>query len=385
MEEKQAATLSRDSAVNNEKESQLNTGNNSPESQEVQAADDTGALWSGEGSGSGATSKTNVNEKKRGKGRPRKFENGVPYIPGSMEALPKPTASTSSTKRARGRPKGTGKWQALASCDGYIDTAAGSFTPHVLFVNAGEDLADKIISFCLWVSRSVCVLAATGVLSGASLSISSIGTVTYEGQFEILTLTGSVEPGGVGTHLKNGQFSVSLAQSDGRVFGGSVVGPLIAAGPGPIQLVVASFKENIGRGIRNKYAAGISTSTNVLASSEMVNVPIQVAIMADGKEDCADPNSTPAPVNVRADPVKAHSAISDNVVAENHNFDSTSLEIVGPNNMQKENVIAENHDFISPQSFGPNNLQTSPVALPISDEMITPGSNASFPEMQVKE
>ena len=113
MEEK-TTTLSHDSAVNNGKEFLVNTENNSPESQEVQAADETGTLGSGEGSGSGATSKENVNQKKRGRGRPRKYEKGVPNINESLGAFQIPTAS-SSTKRARGRPKGSGKLQALAS------------------------------------------------------------------------------------------------------------------------------------------------------------------------------------------------------------------------------------------------------------------------------
>ena len=58
-----------------------------------------------------------------------------------------------------------------------------------------------------------------------------------QGRFEILILTGSsVASGELGTCHKTGLLSVSLANSHGRVFGGSVAGPLIAAGPGPIQV-----------------------------------------------------------------------------------------------------------------------------------------------------
>ncbi|XP_022754208.1 AT-hook motif nuclear-localized protein 1-like [Durio zibethinus] len=386
MEEK-SATLSHDSVVNNGKKSMINTKNNSPKSQEVQATDDIGALRFGEGSSSIATRSENAIEKKRGRGRPRKYDNGVPNINGSLGTFVVPTAS-SSTKRAKGRPKGTGKWQALASIGGYMDTAGGSFTPHVLFVHTGEDLVRKITSFCLWASRSVFILAASGAVSSVTLFKPGPSTETskYEGLFEILTLTGSyLVTGEMGTHPRNGPLSVSLARVDGRVFGGSVLGSLIAAGPGPIQVIVASFKQNVGRKIRKKYSAGTSTSANILASSELVDVPIQYIGMADGKENCTP---SPAPVTVRADPVKADSAKSDNVVAENHNFNSASPESVGPNNMQKEdNVIAENHNLnpSSPQSVGPNNLQISPVSLPISDEMITPVSSANVPEMHVKD
>ena len=58
-----------------------------------------------------------------------------------------------------------------------------------------------------------------------------------QGRFEILTLTGSsIVSGELWTRRKTGLLSVSLANSHGRVFGGSVAGPLIAAGPGPIQV-----------------------------------------------------------------------------------------------------------------------------------------------------
>ncbi|XWS52916.1 hypothetical protein CRYUN_Cryun11dG0113600 [Craigia yunnanensis] len=391
MEEK-TTTLSYDSLVNNGKEFLVNTENNSPESQEVQAADGTGALGSGKRSGTGVTSKQTVSEKKRRRGRPRKNEHGIPNINGSLETFPSPAVS-SSKKRARGRPKGSGKLQALASVGGYVDTARGSFTPHVLSVYAGEDLVNKIGSFCSRTSRSIFVLAASGAVSGVTLCKpgSSIGTLTYEGRFEILTLTGSsVVSGELETRRKTGLLNVSLANSHGRVFGGSVAGPLIAAGPGPIQLIVASFKPKMGREIRRKYSAGTSTSANIFASSEMVNVPIQVTGMVDDDENCTPPS---APVTLRADHVKANCLKSDNIIAENHNFNSTSLESIGPNNSQKadpvkaDNVIAKIHDlnYTSPQSVGPNNLKTLPVSQPMSDEMITPDTNKNVPEMHVKD
>ncbi|XVF69083.1 hypothetical protein PTKIN_Ptkin11bG0052100 [Pterospermum kingtungense] len=368
MEEK-ATTVSHDFAVNNGKESLVDTENNSPESQ-VQADDEAGALGSGEGSGSGATSKETVNEKKRGRGRPRKYESGFPNSSASLEALPSTIMASSSTKRARGRPKGTGRLQALASVGGYVDTAGGSFTPHVLSVHTGEDLVNKIGSFCARVSRSVCVLAASGAVSSVTLCKpdSSVGTLIYEGWFEILTLSGSsVVSGELGTRRKTGLLSVSLANSHGRVFGGSVAGPVIAAGPGPIQLIVASFKQNIGCEIRRKYSAGTSTPANIFASSEMVNVPIQETGMDDNYDNCTP---TPATVTVRADCMK-----SDNNIAENHNFNSTSAESLHPNNSQKadtvkaDNVIIGNHKLTSPETcVGPNNLKTMSISQLISDD-----------------
>ncbi|XP_039044839.1 AT-hook motif nuclear-localized protein 9-like [Hibiscus syriacus] len=197
-----------------------------------------GGLGSGEGSVRYAsrTSKEMVN--KRGRGRPRKYDNGVPISNGSVEALPPPTAAYCSTKRPWGRPKGTGKFQALASTGEYMDTARRSFTPHVLPMYKGEDLVDKIVSFCARACHSVCVLTASGAVSSVTLCApdSSAGTFTYEERFEILTLTGSsVVSGEVGTITK--------------------------------PLILASFKQNIGREIRRKYCGGASTSANIISSS----------------------------------------------------------------------------------------------------------------------
>ncbi|GMI88989.1 hypothetical protein HRI_002568200 [Hibiscus trionum] len=331
--EKKTANLSRDPAVNNEAQNQSLP----EERREVQTSGAADGLGSGEGSVRDANSKEMVN--KRGRGRPRKYENGVvPISNGSFQALPPPpSVAYCSTKRPRGRPKGTGKFQALASIGEYMDTAGGSFTPHVLPVYKGEDLVNKIVSFCASACRSVCVLTASGAVSSVTLCSpgSSAGTLTYEGRFEILTLTGSsVVSGELGTRRKNRLLSVSLANPHGRVFGGSVEGPLIAAGPGPIQLIVATFKQNISREIRRKYCGGTptptSTSTNIFASSEMVNAPIsQVTPTADEHDKCTSSQVADSPK-------------LDTVVAENHNFSSTSLQSSGPNNMQKtNNLIAE--------------------------------------------
>ncbi|EOY33585.1 AT hook motif DNA-binding family protein [Theobroma cacao] len=394
MEDK-TTTPSHDSASDDGKESQVNAEKvNSAESQEVQgelqvAADETGASEPGEGSGGGATGKENINKKKKGKGR-LKTTDGVSNI-GSLEPLPPPTASSppssmpsSSSKRARGRPKGTGKLQTLASHGEYMDTAGASFTPHVLSVFPGEDLVSKIGSFCVTGPRSVCVLTASGAVSSVTLHKpgTPVGSVTYEGWFEILTLAGSsVVSGELGTRRRNGLLSVSLANNHGQVFGGTVAGPLVAAGPGAIQLVVGSFKQTICRGIKRKYSAGRSTSFNDSASSKMVNLPIQVT----GTADDDDENCNPAPVPVRARPME-----SDKVVAENHILNSASLKRVDPNNSQKDDpvragtVIAENQDFnpTSPQSVSPDYLQTLPASQPKSDEMITPETDLNVPEMQ---
>ncbi|KAJ8531302.1 hypothetical protein K7X08_026736 [Anisodus acutangulus] len=121
-------------------------------------------------------------------------------------------------------------------------SVGANFTPHVITVNAGEDVAMKIISFAQQGSRAICVLAANGAISNVTLGQpnSSGGTLTYEGRFEILSLTGSYMSSDNGvTKSRSGGMSVSLSGPDGRVIGGGLAGMLMAAGP--IQVVIGSF------------------------------------------------------------------------------------------------------------------------------------------------
>uniref|UniRef100_A0A803QUY5 AT-hook motif nuclear-localized protein n=1 Tax=Cannabis sativa TaxID=3483 RepID=A0A803QUY5_CANSA len=143
--------------------------------------------------------------------------------------------SPSSTKKARGRPPGSSKKQQL-------DGMGFGFTPHVITVKAGEDVSSKIMSFSQHGPRAVCILSANGAISNVTLRqpATSGGTVTYEGRFEILSLSGSfllTENGG--QRSRTGGLSVSLSGPDGRVLGGGVAGLLMAATP--VQVVVGSF------------------------------------------------------------------------------------------------------------------------------------------------
>lgn len=109
-------------------------------------------------------------------------------------------------------------------------------------MNAGEDVTKRIISFSQQGSLAICVLCANGVVSSVTLRQpdSSGGTLTYEGRFEILSLSGTFMPSDSdGTRSRTGGMSVSLASPDGRVVGGGVAGLLVAATP--IQVVVGTF------------------------------------------------------------------------------------------------------------------------------------------------
>ncbi|XP_010456311.1 PREDICTED: AT-hook motif nuclear-localized protein 7-like [Camelina sativa] len=185
---------------------------------------------------------------KKRRGRPRKYEpNGTPSS----------SSTTPLVKKRAQRPKLNGAFHfnihkttspfPSSSSSGQkfgLESGVGSnFTPHIITVNTGEDITMRIISFSQQGPRAICILSANGVVSNVTLRQpdSCGGTLTYEGRFEILSLSGSfmeTENQG-GSRGRSGGMSVSLAGPDGRVVGGGVAGLFIAATP--IQVVVGSF------------------------------------------------------------------------------------------------------------------------------------------------
>lgn len=192
-----------------------------------------------------------LERKKRG--RPRKYgpdgavARALSPMPISSSVPPAGGDYSSGVKRGRGRGSGyQSKQNKNLDVENLGDWTANSvgtnFTPHIITVNAGEDVTMKVISFSQQGPRAICILSANGVISNVTLRQpdSSGGTLTYEGRFEILSLSGSfMATETQGTRSRSGGMSVSLASPDGRVVGGSVAGLLVAASP--VQVVVGSF------------------------------------------------------------------------------------------------------------------------------------------------
>ncbi|XP_027115160.1 AT-hook motif nuclear-localized protein 9-like [Coffea eugenioides] len=206
---------------------------------------DPSSTMSGRGVSVGAPSAVPQGEPvRRKRGRPRKYgpDGKVSLALNPTSSTPPPT-TTPTQKRGRGRPPGSGRKQQLASIGGWLSNSAGfGFTPHVITISVGEDITTKIMSFSQQGPRAICILSANGAISTVTLRqpSSSGGTVTYEGRFEILCLSGSyLLSANSGSHSRTGGLSVSLASPDGRVVGGGVGGVLIAASP--VQVIVGSF------------------------------------------------------------------------------------------------------------------------------------------------
>ncbi|OIV92818.1 hypothetical protein TanjilG_00952 [Lupinus angustifolius] len=192
---------------------------------------------------------TDSGKKKRG--RPRKYSPNAGNIalalaPSTDQHVSSPpphgggaTPSTKTlAKKHRGRPPGSGKKQLDA-----LGAGGTGFTPHVILVEPGEDIAAKFVEFSQQGPRTVCILSARGAISNVTLRqpTTSGSTVTHEGLYEIISLSGSTplsEKSSSGYGKTDG-LSVSLAGPDGRVLGGLVAGMLKAASQ--VQVIVGSF------------------------------------------------------------------------------------------------------------------------------------------------
>lgn len=187
---------------------------------------------------------------KKKRGRPRKFglygSNATTLSPTPISASIPLTGDYSAFNRSTIRPmeplKKKHKLEFENQGDRLPYSVGGNFTPHIINVNAGEDVAMKILSFAQQGNRAICILSSNGEISNVTLRQpnTSGGTLTYEGRFEILSLTGSFIPSDNGiAKSRSGGMSVSLAGPDGRVLGGGLAGMLVAAEP--IQVIIGSF------------------------------------------------------------------------------------------------------------------------------------------------
>ncbi|XP_039056658.1 AT-hook motif nuclear-localized protein 5-like [Hibiscus syriacus] len=183
---------------------------------------------------------------KKKRGRPRRY---APDGQVSLGLLPLPSKPKSSSgadgsghKRKKGRPTGTGRKQQLAALGEWMNSSAGqAFAPHVFTVGIGEDVVEKMVFFSQQRPRAVCILSGSGTVSSVTLRqpASSTPTMTYEGHFKILCLSGLyLLPEDGGPRSRTGGISASLSTPDGHVIGGGVA-TLIASSP--VQLVVCSF------------------------------------------------------------------------------------------------------------------------------------------------
>ncbi|KAK4347552.1 hypothetical protein RND71_033891 [Anisodus tanguticus] len=197
-----------------------------------------------------------------------------PTLPQAAEAAAFPV------KKGRGRPRGSGRKQQIADLGS--EAAGVGFRPHVITIKAGEDVLAKLVSFSQSTSQAVCVLSANGSISNVSLwqAATSGGTVTYEGRFEILTLSGSFilsESGG--QRSRTGGLSVSLAGPDGRVLGGGVAGLLTAAAA--VQVIVGRFSTGSQRQLKTGNSDAFGTPATFVSGASVARSPPSLGTLSE--------------------------------------------------------------------------------------------------------
>ncbi|KAK4751532.1 hypothetical protein SAY87_005014 [Trapa incisa] len=260
------------------------------------------------GTGGDGMAEQHLMKKKRG--RPRKYgpdgSMSLGLIHGSAGAagvassggLSSPPAGASgdasggSVKKSRGRPLGSSNKKHRLEALGSIGTGSG-FTPHIITVKAGEDVSSKIMSFLQYGGKAVCIISANGAISNVTLRqpATSGGTVTYEGRYEILSLSGSFLLSEVGgQRSRTGGLSVSLSGHDGRILGGSVAGLLTAASA--VQVVVGSF--NAEGGARKEPPKPANHTEPSIATQMLTLVPTTNGLISTGTGSLAWGDGTPS-------------------------------------------------------------------------------------------
>ena len=156
--------------------------------------------------------------------------SGEPRDPGAVVAAP--------NRRPRGRPPGSKnkpKPPIFVTRD-----SPNALRSHVMEVAGGADVCDAIAQFSRRRQRGVCVLSGAGTVANVALRQPSApggAVVALHGRFEILSLTGTFLPGPAPPGSTG--LTVYLAGGQGQVVGGSVVGPLVAAGP--VMVIASTF------------------------------------------------------------------------------------------------------------------------------------------------
>ncbi|KAL8486595.1 hypothetical protein ACS0TY_023328 [Phlomoides rotata] len=150
---------------------------------------------------------------------------------------PKEGAVEVVNRRPRGRPAGSKnkpKPPIFVTRD-----SPNALRSHVMEVAGGTDVAESIAQFARRRQRGVCVLSGSGSVANVTIRqpAAPSSAVVLQGRFDILSLTGAFLPGPSPPGATG--LTVYLAGGQGQVVGGSVVGPLVAAGP--VMVIAATF------------------------------------------------------------------------------------------------------------------------------------------------
>ncbi|KAK7258628.1 hypothetical protein RIF29_24209 [Crotalaria pallida] len=151
-----------------------------------------------------------------------------------------PKKDVSTTRRLRGRPKGSKNKpkQPIIVTKPSPDTLLS----HVIEFASGVNIVESLFRFAMTHQTGLCVLSATGTVVNVTLQQEPGAIMVLHGQHNIVSLTGSFFPSGSAPPMLT-TLTICLASSEGRMIGGAVVGPLVASGT--VTVMVANFANAI--------------------------------------------------------------------------------------------------------------------------------------------
>ncbi|XP_009598826.1 AT-hook motif nuclear-localized protein 10-like isoform X1 [Nicotiana tomentosiformis] len=253
---------------------------------------------------------TSIEPAKRKRGRPRKYAppDGI-ISPQSLSAAQSGGGFSppEGVKKGRGRPPGPGSGRKQQFGDLGSAGAGIGFRPHVITLRAGEDVLAKLMSFSHSTSQAVCILSANGSISNVTLQQAAIsgGTVTYEGQFEILSLSGYFllsETGG--ERSRTGGLSVLLAGPDGHVLGGGVAGVLTAASA--VQVIVGSFTMQGQKQLKLDHSDVFGTPSTMVSGASAAKSPSSLGTVSESSGEPVSPHNQLVETSNNSTPVVAN-------------------------------------------------------------------------------
>ncbi|KAK3231036.1 hypothetical protein Dsin_002917 [Dipteronia sinensis] len=149
-------------------------------------------------------------------------------------------ASIEVVRRPRGRPPGSkNKPKPPVFITREPEPA---MSPYILEVPGGTDVVEAITNFCRRKGVGICVLTGSGTVANVTLrqpSATPGATITFHGRFDILSISATFMPQNAACPPVPNIFAISLAGPQGQIVGGSVVGPLVAAGT--VFVIAATF------------------------------------------------------------------------------------------------------------------------------------------------
>ncbi|KAM3195004.1 hypothetical protein ACQJBY_071209 [Aegilops geniculata] len=145
--------------------------------------------------------------------------------------------------------------------DAELEPCGAEIVPQIIIVQGGQDVAMEIKSYGGngW---AVFIMSAEGAVSNVTLHqpASPLETVIHKGCFDIVSMTGSYLPSKTdGVSSLKGGFAISLVGADGRIFGGGLAGPLIAASR--VQVVIGRFAADEKEEMKQDVANGTPDAT----------------------------------------------------------------------------------------------------------------------------